>query len=187
MAGEYYVYEHIDPYTGECLYVGMGKGSRAYMHKPETEAHAIMQGTSGRQADHGAHLRDLMNRGYVAQDWVALRLRGLSRAAAALIEAALIEDRGPLYNRLHNGRRKAQRPAVRLAGEKADDARALYAEVRNFREVARRLGCNAMSVHDLIKGPEYAARRHAGVLKKRRGPLLPPANDNTPEASQEVA
>jgi|688.fasta_scaffold245222_2 DNA invertase Pin-like site-specific DNA recombinase len=93
----YYVYEWIDPETGNIFYVGKGKGKRAW------NSH------SGYRC--GNKLKNILKKGYAIQEIVNIVKEGLSESVALSIEDSLIkkykriEDGGTLFNHALNGAR----------------------------------------------------------------------------------
>lgn len=85
---EFYVYTHTDPTTNEIVYVGHGKGSRAW--------------SECRDSGHAAWMRTLFQLGYTMDEFVKVYAKHLSKKEACAIEASLIVKYKPVYNKLSN-------------------------------------------------------------------------------------
>ena len=88
---QYYVYQHIDPDTGELLYIGMGSYERAWLCRG-----------SNRKKNHQERLNELFALGYTMQDVVRIMATGLNKAAALNLELIKIEKFKPRFNNLSN-------------------------------------------------------------------------------------
>jgi len=88
---QYYVYQHIDPETGELLYIGMGSYERAWLCRG-----------SNRKKNHQERLNELFALGHTMQDVVSIMANGLSKEAALSLELTKIEKFKPRFNNLSN-------------------------------------------------------------------------------------
>jgi len=86
----YYIYQHVDPDTGEIVYVGMGTGSRAWATGTSS--------SSMRGPMHSAWLTELYHQGYTMGDVAKVTNTLLTRQQAIQIENALIKELKPKYN-----------------------------------------------------------------------------------------
>ncbi len=57
---KFYVYAHIEPISGETMYVGMGSGGRAFVCSP----------TSHGNVEHRNWITGLLNDGFTPEQWV---------------------------------------------------------------------------------------------------------------------
>jgi len=96
MTKEYYVYRHIDPWNGETLYVGMGKGSRAYATKT-TKSNKNEYGH--RSPEHSVVLDEFLRQGWLPHEWIEFLSRGLDKSDALNLEKKFIQELKPKYNR----------------------------------------------------------------------------------------
>ena len=88
---QYYVYQHIDPDTGELLYIGMGSYERAWLCRG-----------SNRKKNHQERLNELFSLGYTMQDVVSIMASGLNKIDALNLEFTKIEKFKPKFNNLNN-------------------------------------------------------------------------------------
>lgn len=146
--GIYYVYMHFDPKTNEILYVGMGKGSRAYA----TKTTKVEQAAYGhRSPEHSNHLDQLMNEGYLPHEWIEFISRGLERTTALIYEKEYIGICKPKYNRKHG--------LKHLKFNKEDVLK--FKELRKtglyYSQIADLMGCSPMVAHRIINdlSPRY--------------------------------
>jgi hypothetical protein len=124
-----YVYVHIDPTTGSVVYVGKGRGERAW--------------SNGRRK--GPHLRFLQNlsrMGFCPAHWAFILVTGLTDTEAHKTEHALIQKLAPMFNQMGlgfaaAGRGTDNKNAV-LDPEKVVWMRRLHAQGTGYRELSRR-------------------------------------------------
>jgi hypothetical protein len=90
----YYIYNHIDPQTGEIMYIGIGTGSRAW-------ATGTSSGTS-RSEDHTKWITDLYYMGYTMADVAVIIETMLDRPTALQKESSTIKLFKPLFNKQGN-------------------------------------------------------------------------------------
>lgn len=86
----YYVYAHEDPRNNEVLYVGHGCRGRAWIHGSKR--------TCLRSQDHLDKLEYLTSIGYLADDWVSILHKGMSKSEACQVEQSLIRELKPKFN-----------------------------------------------------------------------------------------
>ena len=91
-----YVYAHIEPLTGEWVYVGKGTSCRAFR----------ATGSGHRDVDHSKWLEDHYNRGYIPVRFID---NELSKEDAHAIEKRLIRLHKPRFNKLSNPDHKHSR------------------------------------------------------------------------------
>ena len=101
LSNQYYVYKHIDPETLEVLYVGMGYGPRAYTTNSSGDR-------GDRSKEHALRLHQLMNEGYVPEEWVEFIIRNCRIETARRVEQDMIEDLKPKFNKRHGPPRLIQ-------------------------------------------------------------------------------
>jgi len=87
---KHYVYQHVDPTTGEIVYIGMGTGGRAW---------GILNKNKKHHLEHRLFLDNLLELGYLPNDWVKIIERNLTKENAFLKELKLIHELGiPKFN-----------------------------------------------------------------------------------------
>jgi hypothetical protein len=137
-----YVYEHVNPDTGEVVYVGKGSGQRAWMCTGGyDEAHY-----GNRSREHVEYLKGLMGEGYLPCDWVVVVRRGMSGSDAVRLEQDFIRKMGPRFNRSMGIK------LCKLKGEDYRSAKALRKEGKTYKDVAGALGVGVMTVYRALNG-----------------------------------
>lgn len=143
ISGLYYVYLHVDPITYETLYVGMGKGTRAYA----TKTTAAGKNEYGhRSPEHSDYLDTLMEQGYLPHEWVKFIDRSLDKETARLLEKECIEKYKPTYNR------KFGRKLCHLSREQVEYVLTQKSEGRMQKHIAEELGVSQMVVSRVCTG-----------------------------------
>lgn len=94
---EYYVYAHIDPDTQECVYIGHGKGPRAW-HYGTYRGTTENKSYGARKESHSRWCEKRIEKGYLPNDWVIILDKNLSKADACSFEQELIREKNPVYN-----------------------------------------------------------------------------------------
>ena len=90
----YYLYQHIDPDSGEIVYVGIGTGSRAWATGTSSGSH--------RSSEHGAWITELYKAGYTMGDISKIVVTLLSKQQALTFEDEYIKRLKPRFNKLGN-------------------------------------------------------------------------------------
>jgi hypothetical protein len=134
----YYVYKHVDPASGEVLYVGHGCRSRAWTNGSER--------TPLRSQEHVAHLEDLTQVGYVASDWVHIVHSGLTKSAACEIERGLIDQLRPTYNK------ELGKKHLRITPEEFTAFKEMREDGMSYKAIADEFGYAAMTVYRALNG-----------------------------------
>jgi hypothetical protein len=122
-----YVYTHVDPETGEVVYVGQGVNERAFL------IHA-----SKRDAAHTRWLTQQAYDGYTMLDIVKIPYRMLTKERATQVEQILIARYNPRFNTAKGVGSMTDR--VRIV-----EARALRAQGYTYAQIAESLGIARMS------------------------------------------
>ena len=86
----YYIYQHVDPDTGEVVYVGLGTGSRAWATGTSSGSH--------RGKVHSAWLSDLYHQGYTMGEIAKVTTTLLTKDQALSLENEIIKALKPRYN-----------------------------------------------------------------------------------------
>ena len=144
----HYVYAHIDPVTKELLYIGMGKGSRAYATKT-SKIDTVRY--SHRSPEHAEHLEELLKCGYLPHEWITFLHRGLDKKSALSIERELIAKDKPIYNRSQG---------IKLLKFEYEDVlkmKSLRDSGMYYRLIAEEMGCSTMVAHRIVNdlSPRY--------------------------------
>jgi len=90
----YYLYQHVDPDSGEIVYVGIGTGSRAWATGTSSGSH--------RGEEHSAWINELYKTGYTMGDISKIVITLLSKIEALSIEDEYIKKLKPRFNKLGN-------------------------------------------------------------------------------------
>jgi excinuclease UvrABC nuclease subunit len=85
---KYYVYQHVNPETGEILYIGKGSYERAWMCRG-----------SNRNPEYTKYLNQFLDTGYTMFDIVTILHKGLTNKKAEELETELIQKIQPIFNR----------------------------------------------------------------------------------------
>ena len=134
----YYVYEHVDPDTGEIVYIGHGKFERAWRcsttNNPTHYGH--------RSVAHAEWLFEMAMHGFTPDSWVNIIQSGLTKKEAARIELSMIHSERPKFNR-------SIRRDKKLDGSRAQEYRdaGMY-----YSEIANKLDVSAMTVWRYLNG-----------------------------------
>jgi len=94
MTKTHYLYEHRCPETKDVVYVGVGKGSRAWASGESTG--------SARSEAHAIWLSNLFEQGYTMADVVFIQETLLSKEEALALELPRIKELKPKFNLLGN-------------------------------------------------------------------------------------
>lgn len=143
-----YVYAHFLPATGEVIYIGMGKGHRAFDTHKRNEAHLRV-------------LRNLEDAGYTPLDYAVIVTQGLTDKQARQIETRLIKTVRPALNHQQLGAANAGR------GEENANAvlnAALVSQIReqfaqgvlSIRGIARSMDLKYSAVRSVIVGKTWS-------------------------------
>lgn len=129
----YYVYKHIDPRTGELIYIGHGCRGRAWIHGSKR--------TCLRSQDHLDHLESMISDGLIPSDWVHIVIQGISKKYAATLEQELIRELSPTYNKPQGKHLLKLTPETyRLCQELRDEG--LF-----YNQIADEVGVSTMTVY----------------------------------------
>ena len=145
----FYVYVHFDPETQEILYVGMGKGPRAYAMKTirgPTEFHY-----GHRSPEHSLHLDKLYEQGYLPHEWIRFEARNLEKKNALKLERELINSLKPTYNRPHGSK------VLKFNLEEVHRIKKLRKDGLCYSQIAEVMGCSNMVAHRIVNdlSPRY--------------------------------
>lgn len=88
-----YVYNHINPETGDVVYVGMGRKDRAWHYRV----------SMSRKEAHETYLNGLEEKGFLPYDWVVITHRNLTEEQAKQIEKDQINLLKPMFNVTYTG------------------------------------------------------------------------------------
>jgi hypothetical protein len=130
-----YVYSHIDPLTGEIMYIGMGTGGRAW-------ASGSSSGTY-RDPEHATWLEELFNMGYTMGDISKVLHKQKSRNDAYKIEHELILALKPIFNKIGNPDRNYTR---KFTEQQALTAVALHESGVKLCDIPRELGISSSNL-----------------------------------------
>lgn len=145
---DYYVYEHFDPDTFDTLYVGMGRGSRAYATKT-TKAKQAAYGH--RSPEHSKHLDELMLCEYLPHEWIKFHYRNLEKKEALVLEKQLIKSLKPMYNRSTGATQ------LKFNKDQVIEMKSLRDDGLYYSQIAEKMGCSPMVAHRIVndRSPRY--------------------------------
>ena len=129
----YYVYSHVDPTTGELMYIGHGYGPRAWIHGSRK--------TVLRSQDHLDWLHRMNTLHFLPTDYVIILERNLTKAVACKHEQQYIRTLNPLFNKpqgLQN---------MKVTKDSLEVMKGLRDEGFYYREIAEQLNLSTMTVY----------------------------------------
>lgn len=132
---EYYVYTHQDPNSDEVVYVGHGKGSRAWHF-----------GKTNRGEDHHLWALLLFEQGFLPHEFTVIENRGLTKSDACIIEQQMIRELRPAFNKpmgLH---------CLKFTPELQEAARDLRVQGLSYAKIADELGLSTMTIYRGLTG-----------------------------------
>lgn len=144
-----YIYAHINPETGEVVYIGRGVRERAW-------------GIQTKRSDpHRKFLSNLENMGFVPSDWVVVLCRSLPQDSATKEELRLIRELLPMFNQQGAGGANAGR------GEENHNAKLTEDSIRLMREeysaggisirgIGRKYGVAYTTARGIIYGTKWS-------------------------------
>lgn len=144
----YYVYSHFDPRTNEILYVGMGKGSRAYA----TKTVKTKQANYGhRSPEHSTHLDILLDEGYIPHEWIKFHYRDCIKEDALELEKLEQKELKPKYNRKFGAK------ILKFDLKDIKKIWGLRNQGLSYKNIAKEMGCSIMVAHRILnnKSPNY--------------------------------
>lgn len=141
---DYYVYQHIDPDTHLVIYIGHGRGKRAY----ETETTFVKRrGAYGhRSMEHSEFLQSLLKRGYLPHEWCDFPFRSLSKEEAARKESGLILLTKPKFNQAYG---------LKQCKFNKTDLQAIFGLREmgvSYENIAKEFNVSAMTVYRAVSG-----------------------------------
>lgn len=134
----YYVYEHVDPRSGELLYIGHGCRGRAWVHGSDK--------TALRSQEHLAHLESMTQDGFVPSDWVSLHNQGMTKSDACAEEQELIRMLKPTYNKPQG------KKALKLTPEQYLFCLQMRQDGLFYHQIAVEVGVSPMTVYRALNG-----------------------------------
>ncbi|QDB71002.1 hypothetical protein bb8_p27 [Bordetella phage vB_BbrP_BB8] len=144
-----YTYAHINPDTGEVVYIGSGTGERAWTI------------TSKRSEPHVKFLRNLERMGYTPADWVVVLTPGLTREQAFALESRLIHEVAPIFNRMgvsaaNAGRGESNHNSVLTADLVRQIRQEFPSSGLSIRATARKYGVAYTTMRKVLAGQAWA-------------------------------
>lgn len=134
----YYVYKHVDPRSGELIYIGHGCRGRAWIHGSRR---SVL-----RSQTHLDHLESMTEDGFIATDWVKIVTSGITKTDACKLEQELIRELKPTYNKpqgLH---------LLKLSSEDLELCRELRSQGLFYNQIASEVGVSTMTVYRALNG-----------------------------------
>jgi hypothetical protein len=130
-----YVYGHVDPISGEILYIGMGKGARAWATGNSSGTH--------RKPDHKEWLQRLHLSGYTMGDITVIFQKMLSRNRAFSVEYEMIQDVKPVFNVVGN---PDKHKSKKFTPEQALEALSLHEKGVRLCDIPRVIGIHSSNL-----------------------------------------
>ena len=141
-----YVYMHVDPTTGEVVYVGLGVGSRAW----DIRTRDVNQ-------NHYVWLQSQLETGFIPTDWVVVEFRNLSRLEAQERELELIHQLGPKFN--VSGSWAAKKYSL----DDVKNWKVLRETGLTYKEIGMKTGVGEMVIYRALSGQTAAYRSALNV------------------------
>ena len=135
----YYVYYHVDPETNETVYVGHGRGPRAWFTNEPF-----------RSPLHAEYLGMLENTGYTADEWVVIAHKGLTKEEACKIEREEIKLLKPEYNKIQGA------ALLKVTPEILQEAFELREQGWSYKKIADSFDLATMTIHRAMNGKSPA-------------------------------
>jgi len=143
----YYVYHHAHPETGDVVYVGHGRGYRAWAY-----------GSTHRSEDHNVWCFEQEQRGYTPDDWVLIYRVCLSKEEACKIEREAIDKISPKFNK------KQGEKVMKMTPELLEQAVVLRASGMSYSEIANSIDLSTMTIYRAVNGQ---TKNLGGALEKQ--------------------
>lgn len=141
----YYVYHHIDPRTGELVYIGKGTKERAWAITTRKKKNPL----------HYAWLLELYTAGYRPPRWVKIVADDLNNADACALEAKQLYDVAyPRFN-FYYGEKSHQ---AKLKEADVDKIYALRDEGKTIYDIAPLFGISPAQVWNISRGSSWARK-----------------------------
>ncbi|MBU6231650.1 hypothetical protein KGP36_03195 [Patescibacteria group bacterium] len=131
---KYYIYKHIDPFTGECVYVGQGSGGRAWVC------------SGARSEEHSKWMSDLLSLGITPDKWVEIVDSNTSKKEVQKIEHNLIHKLEPKFNK---NQRVIQ---TKVSKDEYLEMVKLRQLGKTYKQISEELGWSLMCVHHHLNG-----------------------------------
>lgn len=145
MGSIYYVYEHVDPRSGEIVYIGMGSGGRAWDVSRDRNHHK----------NHLSWMKELMFDGYIPSDWVNILAKNLDQISAREKEVNEIHNHG---NRTRFNRQSGERQhQAKLTDKQALEVFTLKTQGFTHKEIAKKFGVSRPAISMILSGKNWRA------------------------------
>lgn len=146
-----YIYAHVNPDTGEILYIGSGRNYRATILHP------------GRSSLHDRFMRNCKAR-YRQDEWCVFLACGLEKEEAHRLERELIHKVEPVFNRLGRNLSFAfhgPSHASVLTEEQVSQIKRAYLDGLSIRRCAAKWGVGYHAARNAIRGRGWAHVKEA--------------------------
>lgn len=142
-----YVYAHFLPDTGEIIYIGQGKGYRAF-------------DTHRRNPEHLKVLTNIGNMGYTPVDYAVIVAQDMTEREARDLETKFIKTLRPLFNQMQlsaaNAGRGEANPRSILTNDLVAKLRKFYEEPgTSIRGTAKHFGLKYSCVRKVLTGEAW--------------------------------
>lgn len=132
---QYYVYMHTDE-LGKPVYIGMGKGDRAWVTRRSGES------------ERNAWKEEQMSFGRVPSDWVYILERGLAKRDALFLEQEYIMTLRPRFNKCHN----PDHSHSKVTSEEVEEWKELRALGKSYKAIGDLSNYTTMTVWRALNG-----------------------------------
>lgn len=138
----HYVYKHVCPRTGKCLYVGHGRHERAWRCSFNESVSAY----GHRSKEYSQYLMGLQLEGYLPYDWTIILHKQLTKSEACKLEQQLIKELKPEFNKPMGWK------LVKLKNENLDRVKELRSQDVSYTLIGKELGVAGMTVWRALNG-----------------------------------
>jgi hypothetical protein len=139
---EYYVYAHKDPDTGEIVYIGHGRGSRAW----HFNSYRRRTTDTSRDKEHNDWASSLIQEGFLPCDFVVVLCRNLSKSDACKVEQQLIRKQQPRFNK------SLGKSLLKFNEDDVAFMHTLRMYGMSFNKIAKEMGASTMTVWRTLTG-----------------------------------
>lgn len=152
----YYVYAHKDPTTKEIVYIGKGKGGRAW----------DVTRCRSQHKEHQDWMVALLEQGYLPSDWVIILHKQLSEKEAFDAETSYLQSRLYKYNRQIGQHARH----AKMTNEQAMAAYKMAKVGVAHKDIAELYGVSRSSISMLASGRQWRAVT-AGIRNEDKQPV----------------
>ena len=134
----FYVYFHVDPETGDIVYVGSGTKERAWTTRESNR----------NNVDHHNWLLQKETEGYTPDDYVQIVFKARSKREVLDKESTFIEDLKPVFNKTLS----KWWWCLALSEDQLAQAKELRDKGISYKNIAKEVGTSTMTIYRALNG-----------------------------------